>query len=217
MIRTSSLLAAAFAGAGLLLAACAAPNAISRVTPEPFARASLREAPVTLLAPRIRVLEFRRAVDDAYGSPDSLAATLARALRDSLGGGSPPVAARLAAADVPDSVELADAPDALEAARAAGSRHVLRLRRLVVTHALRELPVIATPGQGEGYARSGGGTSESCVVTFEVEIWDVQGVPARRHAFVVTESSEILLWAYRSALKNAVNRAVRAAAAHLRG
>lgn len=214
-------LAALFA-AGLMLggfAACAVPHAVSVRTDAAFPRENLRKTPSLLVVSRdARVTAFKSEFSAVYGRPDSLSAFLARALTDSLNKGTPAVPVRRAAWSAPaDSVGLTLIPGPDSAVLETGARYVLRVRDITVANSVRELPIVTTPGVGEGYMRNGGGSSESCVVSFEVEIWDAEGALARRHAFVVTGRSEVFLWAYESALKKAVRYALQGAVAHLRG
>jgi hypothetical protein len=203
----------------VLLAACGGPRPLSIRAEGEFPRENLRRATSLLaVSTDAKVQEFKGAVAGVYGGSDSLSAFIARTLADSLNRGTPAVPVRRATWAAPaDSVGLSLIAGPDSAVLETGARYVLRVRGITVTNALRELPVVAVPGMGASWERSGGGSSESCVVSFEVEIWDTEGALSRKHAFVVTGRSEVFLWAYKSALKEAMRRAVQGAAAHLRG
>jgi hypothetical protein len=202
-----------------LLAACGGTRPMSVRAEGEFPRENLRRAPSLLaVSTDAKVIEFKGAVAGAFGRSDSLATFIARALADSLNRGTPVVPVRRATWSAPaDSAGLSMIPGPDSSVLEKGARYVLRVRDITVTNARRELPVVDVPGMGSSYARSGGGSSESCVVSFEVEIWDTEGVLSRKHAFVVTGRADLFLWAYESTLREAVRRAVQGAAAHLRG
>jgi hypothetical protein len=67
----------------------------------------------------------------------------------------------------------------------------------------------------------GGGENESCIVRFDVEVWErfsddgTVGV-ARRAAFTVTGKAPVVLFAYRSALDEAIATALNGTLGALR-
>jgi hypothetical protein len=205
----------------LVLTACGGRySSVAPIGGEPFERENLRSASsVLVVSSGAEATAYGSAVRKLYGSVDSLPGVLARALADSLNGGTPAVPVRLAGLPaVPDSMDLNAYPGFDSLALETGARYILRLRRVGVSNALRQLPTVTVPsGYNDTYSPSGGGTSESCVVTFEVEIWETEGAFSRRHVFVVTGRSDLFLWAYKSAVRETVRRAVATAAQHLRG
>jgi hypothetical protein len=195
----------------LFLAACG-KSTVRPVLADPgFELASLRTGTAALIVDGdVRVEGFHDAFASRFGSGDSLAAFIAAELLDSLNGGKPVIVASIAPALNP--------------------RFVIHVRNLIVERRARELPATILPTGGQqAMAPAGGGTSESCAVTFDVEVWeqDSAGVASenipegasgvRRLVFSVTGLADVPLYAYKTALVEAVNMAARRTARHLRG
>lgn len=197
--------------AALFLSACG-KSTVRPVLADPgFELASLRSGTAALIMDRdARVEGFHDAFASRFGSGDSLAAFIAAELLDSLNGGKPVIAAA--------------------AAPALNPRFVIHVRNIIVERRTRELPATILPTGGQqAMAPAGGGTSESCAVTFEVEVWEQDSVRVasdsipegsagmRRLVFSVTGLADVPLYAYKTALVEAVDMAARRTARHLRG
>jgi hypothetical protein len=185
----------------VLLAACGKSHVRPGHADADFDLASLRDGGVALeIDTAVTVTEFRRAYASAFGSGDSLASYLAHRLLDSLNLGNPLIPAQRSGGSSDESPP-----------------HLVRITNIAVGNATRELPKAIVPGYGENVKTpAGGGTSESCVVTFEVEVLEI-ATGTSRLAFSVTGTADVPLYAYKTALREAVNAAARRTVWHLRG
>lgn len=159
---------------------------------------------------------YEEALAERFGHDDSLSSYLTARLIDSLNGGTP----RVAAVSAPGL----------------NPRHIIHVRDLVVARVARAVPTALLPTGGQQNMQSaGGGTSESWAVAFEVEVWRPTGVfvhtgeetdegtrvpdsttGVREYSFSVTGRADVPLYAYKTALVEAVNAAATEAARHLR-
>ncbi len=160
---------------------------------------------------------YQNALTERFGHDDSLSSYLTARLIDSLNGSLP----RVAAVNAPGL----------------NPRHILHIRDLTVARVTREVPTALLPTGGQqGMQAAGGGTSESWAFAFEVDVWRPTGVfvhagedsdedarvpdsttGTREYSFSVTGRADIPLYAYKTALVEAVNAAATEAARHLKG
>lgn len=158
---------------------------------------------------------YRDAFTERFGDSDSLSTYLTARLVDSLNNGTP----RLAAVSAPGL----------------NPRHIIHVRELTVSRVTREVPTALLPTGGQQSMQvAGGGTSESWAVSFEVDVWRPVGVvteesesgdvnvpdsatSVREYSFSVTGRADVPLYAYKTALVEAVNAAATEVARHLRG
>jgi hypothetical protein len=197
--------------AALFLTACG-KSTVRPVLADPgFEIASLRAGTSALIVDGdVRVAGFEDAFADRFGTGDSLASYLAARLLDSLNGGNPAIAAATAPTLNP--------------------RFVIHVRNIVVDRRTRELPAVILPsGSQNSMEPAGGGTSQSCIVTFDVDVWEQEAAAVvsdsfpegsagvRRLVFSVTGVADVPLYAYKTALVEAVTVAARRTARHLRG
>jgi hypothetical protein len=208
--------------AAAFLAACGKATVRPGVPDPAFSLESLRSGSSGLVVSGdVRVTEFKKSFKAVFGTGDSLAAYLSARILDSLNRGLP----RIEAYALPPSLfpfpgdTAAAAPPAAPVPRPAVPTHVLRIRNLAVEKSTRELPVMLLPSDPQNMMQAGGGKSEGCTVSFDVEIWETAGpgLLAPRYTFSVTGRADVPLYAYKSALKEAVNAAARGTARHLRG
>jgi hypothetical protein len=196
-----------------------------------FSLASLSSAPsVLVVSEDVRVTEFKKSFSNAFGTGEILAAYISARVLDSLNGSIPKIAttpaasglARLFAEHPNDSLLAYVSTDSGAFATPA---YVLRIRNVTVGNAFSEIPRVVLPTAApNSMAPEGGGTNESCIVTFDVEIWEFRGGGndggrelARRGTFGVTGRADVVVYAYKSALVEAVRAATRVTARHLRG
>lgn len=186
------------------LTACGRSTVSTRFSAPEFSLAALREAPSLLIVePGVRVHAYRKPYHALFPDTAAFSGRVSRRMLDSL-------KARISvapASPMPDS--------ALRTLLAAtGSKHVVRVYAVSIEDTARENPDVLLPGIG-GMQPAGRGISHGCVVTLEVEILDA--ALARRYAFTARSRSEVVLYAYKTALASAVDAAARKAAAHLAG
>lgn len=226
----SALLPGAAMLGAVLLTGCGKATVHPGPVDAGFSLASLRADTTSVIVEgEVRVTEFEKSFEDVFGSGDSLAAAIEARLLDSLNRGVPALPARAGSPELAglfaaqgegfDPVDEAAQPATPETA----PRYILRIRNVTVGNALKEIPSAVLPsGTANSMAPAGGGTSESCVVAFDVEVWEnskEEGTALnmrRRAAFSVTGKADVLLYAYKSALEEAVAAAVRGTAKHLR-
>lgn len=189
-----------------------------------FSLKALRAAPVALFVdPDVSLPDltppFAAAFADRFGSPDSFSSYLAARMLDSLNHGKPPIQAALAPTPWP--------------------RHMVVVRELALRQDEREVPMALLPTGGQQSLQSaGGGTSRSWTLSFLVNVWEVSGrIPDEdgsghydhegpgladttdgllRHSFEVTATAEVPLYAYKTALDEAVRVAANKAVRYLR-
>ncbi len=199
-------------GVALALGACGKAAVKPGATAGGFRPESLREAPIALRVDTALALSgltpaYQEAFDERFGSAEAFSAWLSARLLDLLNNGSPAIAAAITLA--------------------ADTRYILVVRDLALARGERELPTALLPTGGQRSLQSaGGGTSQSWNFSFAVEIREIvrrtEGVldtagGKLRHAFEVTGAADVPLFAYKTALLEAVNVAADKAARHLRG
>ena len=220
-LRTTLVSALLVASVGLF-AACGKATVKPGHAAAGFSVASLRAGSSALIVDARPTLSdltpsYQSAFADRFGDGDSLASYLAARLLDSLNGGTPAVPAALAPALNP--------------------RHILHVRDLVIARTTREVPKATLPSGAQSSPQmepAGGGTSEGWSVTFTVDVWETSGILGEaedepgvaapdsaagklRFSFAVTGQADVPLYAYKSALTEALNVAANAAVRHLRG
>jgi hypothetical protein len=199
--RLALFLPAAFSIA-IIFAACGKSTVKPGHADPDFALASLRaDTSMLIVSANVQVAGFEKAFANRFATGDALAAYLAQRILDSLNAGDPKV-------------------PAIGITSTRTARFRIQVADIAVGKAMRELPVLVLPSTGENaLAPAGGGTSESCTVTFNVEVWEADSTreETRRLSFTVTGRSDVVLYAYKSALVEALNAAARRTAWHLRG
>lgn len=213
----------ALAASTLLLAACGKATVKSGMAREGFVLTDLQSGISAVIVdagitPQNLSTPYRKALAERFGDGDSLSSHLAARLIDSLNGGTP----RVTAVGAPGL----------------NPRHIIHIRELTVSRVTREVPTALLPTGGQqSMQAAGGGASESWAVSFEVDVWRPTGllgnaaedtsaetasVPdsatsVREYSFSVTGRADVPLYAYKTALVEAVNAAAAEAARHLRG
>jgi hypothetical protein len=191
-----------------LLSACGKSTVKPGHTDPGFSLENLREGRTALIVDgNVRLAGFEAAFASRFGTGDSLATYLSARILDSLNSGNPAITAL--------------------AAPAMNPRHIIHVRNIVVDQHTREIPTAVLPSGGPSRMEpAGGGSSKSCVVTLDVEVWETaaEGTQPpdsasgfRRLSFTVTGQADVPLFAYKAALVEAVNAAARRTAWHLRG
>jgi hypothetical protein len=187
-----------------MLAGCGRSTVSTRFNAPEFSLAELRDAPSLLVvAPEVRLRAYHKPYRALFGDSSALSERISRKMLDSL------------KLRMPVSAAPAATDSALRALLAStGSRHVIVVRSAAIEDTARENPDVLLPGIG-GMQPAGRGTSHGCVVTLEVEILDA--ALTRRYAFTARARSEVVLYAYKTALAKAVDAAALRAASHLSG
>lgn len=208
--------------AALLVTGCGKATVRPGTSDDGFSLSMLRSAPsAVIIDAEVSFSDltpsYQSAFNSRFGTEDSLTSYLSAVLIDSLNRGTPRVPAALAPALNP--------------------RHILIIRDLVVARGARGLPSTLLPTGGQKSMQSaGGGTSESWTVSFVVNVWESARefhadsvvvdttsfeVPDStsgllRYSFAVSGSADVPLYAYKTALIEAVNAAVTQTARQLR-
>jgi hypothetical protein len=213
--------------ATLFLSACGKATVKPMAVNEGFALSSLQSGiNAVIVDTEVGFIDltpsYQNAFSKQFGSTDSLSSYLAARLIDSLNAGAPKLHA--------------------VAAPALNPRHILHIRNLVLERGTRELPTALLPsGSGQSMQAAGGGTSEGWTIAFEVDVWRPTGVlwssdtggelsdiggalsvpdsasGLMEYSFTVNGQADVPLYAYKTALVEAVNAAVTKTARHLRG
>lgn len=192
-----------------LFAACAKSTIKPGHTDPGFSLETLRTDTVSLSVSRnVEITAFEKSFAGSFASGDSLALYLSQRILDSLNHGEPQVPARAASETTPEKT----AP------------FQVRVSNITIGNFTRELPTMVLPTAGDNsMAPAGGGTSEYCTVAFDVEVWEADPVlggsvqDSLRASFGVSAQAQVVLYAYKTALIEAVNAAARRAAWQLRG
>ena len=191
----------------LLLGGCSRSLVQTQFIAPEFALSDLRSGPSLLVvSPEVHVNAFKKPYRALFKDSVALPTRLSQKILDSLKVGVS-VTAIQAGVPVSDS--------ALQASLlSSGSKYVVFVRSVTIEDSLTEIPRGQLPGMN-GMEPSGGGTSKSCIVVLDVEILD--STLTKQYAFVVRSSADVALYAYKTALLNAVDAAARKTAWHLSG
>lgn len=208
-----------------------------------FSPAQLRSSTLWITVDTVVTVKgMEKAFVETFGSGGGLSAFLGSALRDSLARGIPEFDAQWMPGETdPADTETAAWPgpagegraervpglpmdlpedDVAESGHAPGGAHlsgyIVRVTNLRIARTTRTLPVSNLPsGMQPGVEPAGGGTSEGCEATFDLEIRD-NASGALRARYHVTGQADVPLHAYQVALREAVQATVRAGTRLLR-
>ena len=207
---------------GLLVTGCGKGTVRPETIDPGFTPAQLREGTLWIAVDTaVSVDGMESAFVEEFGSGAELAAFLGSALRDSLARGLPAIDAQPIPEDVP--AEHVDTVDRAAERRAVAetlsghpTSHIARVTNLRIARTTRTLPTANLPsGVQRGVEPAGGGTSEGCEFTYDLELRD-NATGALRARYRVTGQADVPLHAYRTALRESVLAAVRASVRTLR-
>lgn len=224
----SILVHASLGVAAVLVAGCGKATVRPVASDPGFSMARLRADTVALsVAGHVRITEFKKTVEDVFGSDSVLGARLSARLLDSMTHGTPAIVVRAvspAVAALWPQDSTADAPpgDPDTRWRAEAPRYVVRVYNLTVGGNREPIPAMTLPSGPHGeMAPASGGENVACVVGYDVEVWetvDEEGLVGlrRRTAFTVTGRANVVLFAHKMALEEALAAALRATLKQLR-
>jgi hypothetical protein len=196
-----------------------------------FSSASFREDTALLVVSGpVQVVEFKQTFREAFASESDLLAHLAARLLDSLNHGTPAIPVRTGGSETGNLFGNGSAESSAQTALGMtaanwendSAHYVIRIRNITVGNAHDSIPVTLIPAGPQGeMVPGGGGETESCVVSFALEVWekfDEDGTVGRtrRAAFTVSGKAPVVLFAYRSALDEAFATALNGTLGALR-
>lgn len=205
----------------LFFVGCIPPQSIfSSYNSKGFAITQLKGSNVRLyVTPVVDVLEFQNSFRSEYGSRSKFDSLLTSRVKDIL--------TKVATTSIDSSNETEKifldkslpeekVENAKEVFESANENYFIGIKEIVISNSIKTNPInispsttISTPGGNVtvGGMPSGGGTSESCVVSVQVEVWSVKE-RKRLTEFTAVGQSGVTFFAYGTALKNAVNEAI---------
>jgi hypothetical protein len=176
----------------LVFTGCSRSTVATHFKAPEFTLAELRTAPLVLVvAPEVRVKAFKKSYAALFNDTASLSARVSRKILDSL--------------------KLDVAPDSASS----GAAYRIHVRSVTIADTTQEMQEVLLPGPTGDMQPSRGGILKFCLVTLEVEI--VDSTETKRYAFRVHTKAEVPLYAYKTALLNALDAASRKVAVHLEG
>jgi len=193
----------------LLGFSCATLAGCSRATVSPGAKApefSLADlgASKSLLVvqPEVRITGFSKPYHSLFPDSTALAGRISRVILDSV---------RIAL--VP-AVPTSDS--GLRALLSStGAAHVIRIKTVTIGDTVKKAAETSLPEIGGSVKPVQGGVGKACIVVFEVEVRDTTG--KTQYAFTVRADADVPLYAYKTALTNALDAASNKTARHLAG
>lgn len=205
----------------LFFVGCFPPQSIiSRYNSKGFSITQLKGSNVRLyVTPVVDVLEFQNSFRNEYGSRSKFDSLLTSRVKDIL--------TNIATTSIDTSNETEKiffdkslpeekAEKAKAVFESANENYFIGIKEIVISNSIKNDPInyspsttISTPGGkvSVGGMPSGGGMSESCVVSVQVEVWSVKD-RKRLTEFTAVGQSGVTFFAYGTALKNAVNEAI---------
>lgn len=181
----------------------------SRATVSPGARApefSLADLgtgkSLLFVQPEIRITGFSKPYHSLFPDSTALAGRISRAILDSV---------RIAL--VPAVTASDSGLRALLSST--GATHVIWIKTVTIGDTVKKASETSLPEIGGSVKPVQGGVGKACVVRFEVEVHDAAGRPL--YAFTVRADADVPLYAYKTALKNALDAASNKTARHLAG
>ena len=189
------------------LAGCSRSTVSTRFQAPEFSLAELRAAPSLLVvSPKVRVDAFNKSYGALFKDTTQLSMRLSRKILDSL---------KLGAAVAVAPAGMAATDSALRGQLVStGSTYVIRVSSVTIADSVLEIPDILLPGPGSGTMQpTRGGQGKACIVTLNVEILDA--ALRERQVFTVRSQADVPLYAYKTALLNALDGAARRTAFHL--
>lgn len=155
-----------------------------------------------VVRPEVRVTGFSKPYHALFPDSTALAARISHAILDS-------VKIPLVAAPV-------GSDSALRAlASSTGAAHVIFIKTVTIGDTLKKAQETSLPEIGGSVTPVQGGVGKACVVLLGVEIQDAAGKP--EYAFTVRADADVPLYAYKTALTNALDAASKKTALHLAG
>ncbi|MDB5048765.1 MAG: hypothetical protein JWO30_1836 [Fibrobacteres bacterium] len=207
-----------------LLVACADNSAHVNFQNDAFSMKNLKAGRLTLVMPvKVEVTEFKKSFENLFQTQDSCLSYMARVISDSMrsmekhGHGIP---ATLTYSDAFDhdrndermfeetlDPKYAQATDTVF--RTSDSKYVLTLKNVAIGETNTSSPGMVTGSTpGGGLTMAGSSSSERCLVSFDVDIWDK--TRKRKMASVsFSGSCKVVLFAYETALQVAMGDCLR--------
>ena len=184
--------------ASLLLSACSRSTVATNHTSAEFSLEELKQSSSLLVvSPEVKLEAFRKPYRQVFKDSGTLNARIVRKLTDSL-------KIKVVLQGPPDST--VDPTDA---------KYRIRVVSLIISDSTLEAPRVLLPSGTGTMQPVGGGSSKSCIVRIQVDIENLAGDVV--HSFTVKTVTEVPLYAYKSALTNAIDAAVTRVARHLGG
>jgi hypothetical protein len=214
----ASILQAAIAAFSVLTVLTVSGCATKRVTmfhqdPD-FKMEVVKENNVLLItSSQVAVKEFKASYAAVFGESDSLPRRITETVRDSLTQAGMKVAVDTALNRLFARMEegLPTAEDAAELRTklaVVDAKYAMRIRSVTVSNQVSRNGVMMAPAGGGGTMMVGGGSQESCVIQYDVDIWDTTTLK-KKASVSVNGSSKVFLFAFQTSLINAVDASAR--------
>ncbi len=201
-----------FAVVGLqLLCSCAGSYITPNFSRPGFSLDEFKAAKsILVVSDKAQVLGFRKSFANAYGSGASLSSRLSQMLADSLNASGISVSAgstRLSA--MLDSASLDTAVKVDSLFQSLNAKYVIHVGNILIgSSTTYTTGVLAPSGPGGSMAMTGGGSSTNCTISYDVDIWNVDG-KSPVSSFKTKASSSVFLFFYQTALENTVWKSIR--------
>ncbi|MDB5050203.1 MAG: hypothetical protein JWO30_3274 [Fibrobacteres bacterium] len=180
-----------------------------------FSVNELKSSKVALVASeKVTVLEFRKAYDKKFQDSDSCRKFISGKIVESINKGIPEINVSGVDAEYSNVFDI-DNLNAEALAKVDGffkstdSKYVINIKNIIVSNAFIANPatMMAAPPGTNGAVSGGmvmgtGGTTESCVISYDVEIWDSK-TREKKLSFNNRGESKVSFFAYGKALNNA--------------
>ncbi len=85
----------------------------------------------------------------------------------------------------------------------ADAKYLVFVKNILINNSFRFTPGMMVPAPGGGMMMTGGGSQTYCYFSYDVEIWDA-ATATRRHTFNTKGVASVFLFAFKTALENAV-------------
>ena len=200
----------------ILFTACAAGYIRIGPSSPDFSIGEIKTAKsILLVSEKAEVKQFKKSFARAFGSGSSLSGYLSKALADSLNA-IPGVSVSVGPAGISDSLAGDSVSKSATFFEGVEARYALNVKNILIYNSTQYTPGIMAPsGPGGSMVVTGGGISTSCVVSYDVEIWDVPSM-TRMALFQATGTAQVFMFFYRTALENAVESSLRHFVAYVR-
>ena len=203
-LRLKQLRFVFLAAAILLLTGCSRSTVSTRFNTPEFTVANLQTASsVLLISPDVHVHGFKKTYRALFKDTAALSTRISRKILDSLQLGAPVISAS-GKADSALKIRLDET----------GAKYVIYLHTVTIEDTVELKEDLLLPGVN-GLQPSRGGISKSCLVTFDVDILD--RALAKQYSFRVHTKTDVLLYAYKTALLTSLDAAARKTVVHLEG
>lgn len=179
-----------------------------------FSVNELKSAKVALVASeKVTVLEFRKAYDKKFQDSDSCRKYISGKIVESINKDIPEINVSGVDAEYSNVFDIDNLnAEALAKVdmffKSSDSKYVINIKNIVVSNAFTANPApvmvaaSGTTGAATGGMVMGGGTSESCVISYDVEVWDSK-TREKKLSFNNRGESKVSFFAYGKALNNA--------------